>query len=220
MGYFMKKIAAVVIFAISLAGSAFAEDVSIKGLNFSVPLCRKTGDTDSTHKLDFSSLGFGVNFNKMSVTGGEDWGYSSVFGAGIGYADSTMKNRYNDASCDFSGIDLNVKWGWGIAPLCREKIILAVHVFAGLDLCYLEAEESTYKYATYDFDVLLGGDIFCAVRIVKNLSLTAGIDIASNLAGFGTVSAEFDDHGGVTASYKYVGSGFYAAPRVGISWIM
>ncbi len=224
----MKKIVIAVLAAGVLAFSAFADGTKIKGLSLSLPVSSKTwnvdwfddDDDDDYIDVDSDSVSFDVNYNSMSVSSGEDWGFSFLFNVGAGYTSTTLSCEKWPVDYDLTGGNINLKFGWGVAPLCRENIILAVHGFIAVDGSYVEGTKLNTDYHAVDLDFMIGGDCFCVIPLSDGFGLTLGLDIAANAAGAGVLSySTGDDDDDSGDAFTYSGSGVTVTPRIGICWI-
>ena len=137
------------------------------------------------------------------------------------------------------GMDFNMKFGWGMAPVSNQ-LIFAFHFLMGFDIKALEGEiEETYEEDEYDYysdrnetrtikvsaeysatyiDLMLGGDLILAYQVSDKFAIVGGIDITSNLFGFGafSVEASYDDNDEVLS---YMFSGINIVPHVGIAFV-
>ena len=223
----MKKIVIAVLAAGVLAFSAFADGTKIKGLSFSLPVSSKTWNVDSWDGWDdvvidveSSSVAFDVNYNSMSVSSGKDWGFSYLFNIGAGYNSTTLSYEKWSEDIDLSGGNVNLKFGWGVAPRCRENIIFAVHGFIAVDGSYVEGTKLDTDFNAVDIDFMIGGDCFCVIPLSKGFGLTLGLDIGVNAAGAGVLrSSTGDDDDDSGDTFTYSGSGVTVTPRLGICWI-
>ena len=220
----MKKLLIAAAACCVMSVSAFAE-FSVKSLNLSMPISQKTwdaedDDTGDHTDIDSSSISFDVNYTTMSVKGGRDWGFSYLFNVGAGYTDTTLSPKGSSVDLDLTGGNINLKFGWGVAPLCREKIILAVHGFVAVDGSYVEGTKSFVDYYALDIDFIIGADCFCVIPLNDGFGLTAGLDIGVNAAGGGIFSGSNDSSTiSFTKYFSYSGSGVTVTPRIGICWI-
>ena len=224
----MKKIVIAVLAAGVLAFSAFADGTKIKGLSFSLPVSSKTWnvdwfdayDDDDYIDVDSDSVSFDVNYNSMSVSSGKDWGFSFLFNVGAGYTSTTLSSEKSSVDLDLTGGNVNLKFGWGVAPRCRENIIFAVHGFIAVDGSYVEGTKLNTDYNAVDIDFMIGGDCFCVIPLSKGFGLTLGLDIGVNAAGAGVLrSSTGDDDDDSGDTFTYSGSGVTVTPRLGICWI-
>ena len=217
----MKKLLVAAVIAVCALGSAAAERVSVKGLNLSFPYCTKSitvDDDDVDGKVDLNSFGYGINYQSMSAGSG-NWGFSSIFGVGLGAVNAELGS--DDAILskpDFTGGNFNLKWGWGIAPVSNERVVLGIHGMIGFDFFYGTTTINSADAYLLDFDFWIGADCLCAIKLSGNFALTAGLDLVSNFYGAGGFGVE----GNLLSdswSFSYTASGITAIPRVGISWV-
>lgn len=200
-----------------------AEDEPEKEKNFkilhsfhvSIPIESEKYDFKKDHfKVDASHFGVGGNWNRIRVDEGL---YSSVVGIGFNYIMSEWDGG-GSRNLDYNGLDVNLKFGFGVAPV-REKFILAIHAFFGFDYKMLQAEFKAdlsnmfddmdgismngnamdfgdlgldYKitHTMHSLDIVLGGDLIMAYQITDHFGVMAGIDISSNMVGGGVLLAE------------------------------
>ena len=70
--------------------------------------------------------------------------------------------------------------------------------------------------ATY-FDLMIGGDFIIGYKLTESFGLVAGVDVTTNIFGFGVVSLEgqYEDSWAI----DYIFSGINIVPHVGIAFI-
>lgn len=160
---------------------------------------------------DFSSLGIEFNWTRLRV---KPNGYSSVFGIGLGYNSGEIDNGF-----DVDGIDFNLRFGWGIAPVQGDgDLILAIHFIFGLDVKMLDEASEGYECSATYVDLMLGGDFILAYALSESFGVLAGADITTNVLGLGVLSVDSpktDDSWLI--SYQF--SGINIVPRLGIYFI-
>jgi hypothetical protein len=224
----MKKLLIAAAACCVMSVSAFADGTKIKGLSFSLPVSSKTWnvdyfdayDDDDYIDVESDSVSFDVNYNSMSVSSGEDWGFSFLFNVGAGYTSTTLSCEKWPVDVDLTGGNFNLKFGWGVAPLCRENIILAVHGFIAVDGSYVEGTKLNTDFDAVDLDFIIGGDCFCVIPLSDGFGLTLGLDIGVNAAGAGVLGSSIgDDEDDSGDAFTYRGSGVTVTPRLGICWI-
>ena len=115
------------------------KDVKVlHSLNVSIPIESETYKVNVTRSdnwdIDASHFGVYGNWNRIKV---ENSGYSSIFGLGGGYVGSELDGG-GSKNLDFGGFDVNLKFGFGFAPLTN-NIILAIHAFMGFDFKKISA---------------------------------------------------------------------------------
>ena len=211
----MKKLLAAALIAVGMVASAAAD--SLKGINFSLPINTKTWEADTdygTSTEDVETLGYGLNFHSMSA-GKEGFSFSSIFNVGLGKA--TLSS--DDFADDLDGYFVDLKWGWGIFPVNNERIILGFHAFVGIDMLYFEKSIGDWTTSAFDFDVLFGADAVFGFKFGGGMSLMAGLDVGTNVAGaciMWITGPGIEDTDGNDFSYGV--NGFVVKPRIGFSW--
>ena len=194
---------------------------SLQSLNFFLPIESESW-TVKSEKLDWSSLGYQFSWTRYKV---EEGGLSSVFGLGVGYINGDLKDKFFKNNVHFNGLDLNIKFGLGGAPISN-NFILAIHGFFGIDFKMAQGEvkltqdeilEETDKFnpgAIYA-DVVIGGDAIVGYHIFETIGIIAGFDITTNAFGIGAYSREPKKASKVTQLH-YVFSGINITPHIGI----
>lgn len=198
--------------------------MSLQTLNFVLPIEHETWDMDSDGPGDaeWSSVGYEFSWTRYRVN---ESGYSSVFGLTLGYVSGEMEPERANRGIDLSGMDFNMKFGWGMAPVAND-VIVALHVLMGLDFKLVENEDDYpgVEYSSFVFDVMLGGDFIVGFRLTDNFGIVAGVDVTTNLFGFGAFSYDrtssdydynYDDSWGIS----YLFSGINVVPHVGVAFI-
>ena len=124
----------------------------------SVPIESETYNVKLTRSedwdIDASHLGVYGNWNRIKV---ENSGYTSIVGLGGGYVGSELDGG-GSKNLDFGGFDVNLKFGFGFAPLTND-FILAIHAFMGFDFKMISAhinddtknENKDKKSIDYDY---------------------------------------------------------------------
>lgn len=208
---------------------------TLQSLNFALPIESETWEVDD-NDIEWSSIGFEFNWTRYRVN---DNGFSSIFGLSIGYITGETEGKRGIKGPDMDGMDFNMKFGWGMAPVSNQ-LIFAFHFLMGFDIKALEGEiEETYEEDEYDYysnryetrtskvsaeysatyiDLMLGGDLILAYQVSDKFAIVGGIDITSNLFGFGafSVEASYDDNDEVLS---YMFSGINIVPHVGIAFV-
>ncbi len=208
---------------------------TLQSLNFALPIESETWEVDD-NDIEWSSIGFEFNWTRYRVN---DNGFSSIFGLSIGYITGETEGKRGIKGPDMDGMDFNMKFGWGMAPVSNQ-LIFAFHFLMGFDIKALEGEiEETYEEDGYDsysdrpetrtikvsaeysatyIDLMLGGDLILAYQVSDKFAIVGGIDITSNLFGFGafSVEASYDDNDEVLS---YMFSGINIVPHVGIAFV-
>ena len=201
---------------------------SLQTLNFALPIERETWDFDDLADAEWSSLGFQFSWTNYKFNKN---GYSSLFGITLGYI-SGETEMYN---LEMNGLDFNLKFGWGVAPVA-DNLTIAMHVLMGVDFKAVEGDIETrnttrrsddYDYsgsspkdlelsATY-FDLMIGGDFIIGYKLTESFGLVAGVDVTTNIFGFGFVSLDgpYEDSWAI----DYIFSGINIVPHVGIAFI-
>ena len=197
---------------------------TLQSLNFALPIESETWGVDD-NDIEWSSIGFEFNWTRYRVN---DNGFSSIFGLSIGYITGETEGKRGIKGPDMDGMDFNMKFGWGMAPVSNQ-LIFAFHFLMGFDIKALECEtEETYdedgyikvsaEYSATYIDLMLGGDLILAYQVSDKFAIVGGIDITSNLFGFGafSVEASYDDNDEVLS---YMFSGINIVPHVGIAFV-
>ena len=198
--------------------------MSLQTLNFVLPIEHETWDmnSDGPGDADWSSIGYEFSWTRYRVN---ESGYSSVFGLTLGYVSGEMEPDRANRGIDLSGMDFNMKFGWGMAPVAND-VIVALHVLMGLDFKLVENEDDYpgVEYSSFVFDVMLGGDFIVGFRLTDNFGIVAGVDVTTNLFGLGAFSYDrsysddyddYDDSWGI----NYLFSGINVVPHVGVAFI-
>ena len=198
--------------------------MSLQTLNFVLPIEHETWDmnSDGPGDADWSSIGYEFSWTRYRVN---ESGYSSVFGLTLGYVSGEMEPERARTDLDLSGMDFNMKFGWGMAPVAND-VIVALHVLMGLDFKLVENEDDYpgVEYSSFVFDVMLGGDFIVGFRLTDNFGIVAGVDVTTNLFGVGAFSYDrnnsddyddYDDSWGIS----YLFSGINVVPHVGVAFI-
>ena len=194
--------------------------MSLQTLNFVMPFEHETWDmnSDGPGDVDWSSFGFEFSWTRYRVN---ESGYSSVFGLTLGYVTGVMEPERVKKDLDLSGMDFNMKFGWGMAPVANDMIV-ALHVLMGLDFKMVENEDDYpgVEYSTFVFDVLLGGDFIIGRRLTDNFGIIAGVDVTTNLFGMGAFSYDHnDDYSDDSWGISYLFSGLNVVPHIGLAFI-
>ena len=198
--------------------------MSLQTLNFVLPIEHETWDmnSDGPGDADWSSVGYEFSWTRYRVN---ESGYSSVFGLTLGYVSGEMEPERANRGIDLSGMDFNMKFGWGMAPVAND-VIVALHVLMGIDFKLVENEDDYpgVEYSSFVFDVMLGGDFIVGFRLTDNFGIVAGVDVTTNLFGVGAFSYDrnnsddyddYDDSWGI----NYLFSGINVVPHVGVAFI-
>jgi hypothetical protein len=194
--------------------------MSLQTLNFVLPIEHETWDmnSDGPGDADWSSIGYEFSWTRYRVN---ESGYSSVFGLTLGYVSGEMEPDRANRGIDLSGMDFNMKFGWGMAPVAND-VIVALHVLMGLDFKLVENEDDYpgVEYSSFVFDVMLGGDFIVGFRLTDNFGIVAGVDVTTNLFGVGAFSYDHnDDYSDDSWGISYLFSGINVVPHVGVAFI-
>ena len=199
--------------------------MSLQTLNLAIPVENETWemDSDGPGDTEWSSVGYEFSWTRYRVN---ESGYSSVFGLTLGYVSGEMEPERANRGVDLSGMDFNMKFGWGMAPVAND-VIVAMHVLMGIDFKLIENEDDYpgVEYSAFVFDVMLGGDLIVGFRVTENFGFVAGVDVTTNLLGLGAFSYDrnnsddyddYDDSWGIS----YLFSGINVVPHVGVAFII
>lgn len=116
---------------------------SLHAFSVVIPIESETYDFKKDHfKADASHFGVGGSWNRVKV--GEN-PFSSIVGIGVNYV-STELDGAGNRNLKYSGIDANLKFGFGAAPV-RNNFILAIHIFFAFDY---KMEEAIFKKDLYE----------------------------------------------------------------------
>ena len=196
--------------------------MSLQTLNFVLPIEHETWEmnSDGPGDADWSSIGYEFSWTRYRVN---ESGYSSVFGLTLGYVSGEMEPERANRGIDLSGMDFNMKFGWGMAPVAND-VIVALHVLMGLDFKMVENEDDYpgVEYSSFVFDVMLGGDFIVGFRLTDNFGIVAGVDVTTNLFGVGAFSYDRnynDDYDDDSWGISYLFSGINVVPHVGVAFI-
>lgn len=193
------------------------ENMTLQSMNFILSIEGETWKVGSS-RVDFNSFDYGFNWSRYRVSAS---GFSSVFGLSLSFASSDIEEKI-----DLEGLDLNLKFGWGMAPIAND-VIFAMHFLMGFDLKIIEGDYdltsteygrvvNTYS-ATY-VDMILGGDAIIAYQVTSSFGIITGVDVTTNLFGFGYFSFESGSSSSDDDSTKlsYIFSGINIVPHVGV----
>lgn len=198
--------------------------MSLQTLNLAIPVENETWemDSDGPGDTEWSSVGYEFSWTRYRVN---ESGYSSVFGLTLGYVSGEMEPERANRGIDLSGMDFNMKFGWGMAPVAND-VIVAMHVLMGIDFKLVENEDDYpgVEYSAFVFDVMLGGDLIVGFRVTENFGFVAGVDVTTNLLGLGAFSYDInnsDDYDDYDDSWgiSYLFSGINVVPHVGVAFI-
>ena len=208
---------------------------SLQTLNFALPIENETWEVDDSD-IDWSSIGYEFNWSRYKISENK---LTSVFGLSIGYVAGDTKGEKGKRGPDLDGLDFNLKFGWGMAPL-SDNFVLAFHLLMGFDIKALEgdykkvSETETYNYgvvsyptepeptstnfsATY-IDAILGGDLIAAYLFSEAFAVVGGIDVTTNVLGLGVYSYEYQNSK-ESEALSYMFSGINIVPHIGIAFI-
>lgn len=192
-------------------------DKSIQTMNFYLPIESETWKVGS-RKLEWNSMGYQFSWNRYKT---EKNGYSSVFGLGIGFLTGELKDGFFDKKVDLKGLDFNIKFGLGMAPISND-LIVAIHFLSGFDLKMLEGEVNTetmkYSPGAVYIDALIGGDLIIGYHILESLGLIGGVDITTNAFGIGGYSRE-PSKASKAIRLSYLFSGINVTPHIGMFFV-
>ena len=145
-------------------------------------------------------------------------GYTSLFGLGAGYTSGDLKDTLLAEKIKFSGLELNMKWGLGFAPVSN-NFIVAVHFFCGVNakLAYgkVDVDGKQINPIAIYADAIIGGDVIVGYQILESFGVIAGLDITTNAVGIGGYSREMTKASKVT-QLNYVFSGTNITPHFGM----
>ena len=187
---------------------------NLQSFNFSIPIQSETyGLKGPDYDVDASHFGFGINWNRIRV---EESLYSSVVGLGVSYIMSEWDGG-GKKNIEFSGLDANFKFGFGISPL-TDNFILAIHLIFAFDY---KMQKAVFKkkigdfqmfqninmsneiaqtslelnYTAHNLDLELGGDLVIGYQFTSFFGVLAGVDITTNMIGVGALmsSSEVPD---------------------------
>jgi hypothetical protein len=202
---------------------------SLQSFNFSIPIQSETyGLKSPDYDVDASHFGFGINWNRIRV---EKSLYSSVVGLGINYIMSEWDGG-GKKDIDFSGLDANFKFGFGVSPL-SDRFILALHVifvfdykmqkavfqkkigdykmFQGLGMPDEVAKTNLeLKWTAHNLDLELGGDLVIGYQFTSNFGVLAGVDITTNMIGVGALMSSSEVPDGLKEGVKGMTSAQYS----------
>ena len=164
---------------------------------------------------DASYFGVGGSWNRIRL---DESLYSSVVGIGINHV-TTELDGGGSRNIKYGGIDVNLKFGFGIAP-SMDNFILAFHVFFAFDYKMQQAifkkdmkemlfDDDDYAFIDYDaldgidmtyklnhtihvLDIQLGGDLILGYQVNDYFGFLAGVDISSNMFGGGVLMAKYE----------------------------
>ena len=221
----MRKLILSIAIGLCLISGAAAEDeepcddLVIRSINASVPLemrkCKFNSDYGNAG-CESASTGINFNYNRMTVSDGKDSGFSFLLGGGFGLNHLTLDTPLND-DMTLNGLNLDFKIGWGIAPVCRENIIFGFHA-----ICCFNYKNLTGIYKNSDIELTeanfpVGIDLVLIMRNAKSFSIFTGLDLTTNLLGFGSFDMTNELN---SVSMSYSTACINAALRVGICWIV
>ena len=196
--------------------------ISLQTLNFAIPIEHETWDMDNDGPGDaeWGSVGYEFSWTRYRVN---ESGYSSVFGLTLGYVSGEMEPERAKKGIDLSGMDFNMKFGWGMAPVAND-VIVALHVLMGIDFKMVENEDDYpgIEYSAFVFDVMLGGDFIVGFRLTDNFGILAGVDVTTNLFGVGAFSYErtsSNDYDDDSWGISYLFSGINVVPHIGVAFV-
>ena len=136
--------------------------IGIHSLGFSIPIqswnveyaTERKSSSDKT-TTNVSASGFNFVYSHTKVRKG---GYSSYMNLEGGYISGNIE-ALKGTKFDFDNTGFNTKiiWGWGYAPLRKEKLVLAIHGLLGMDFAFGQASkkdvEYEYSYSYYSSGV-------------------------------------------------------------------
>lgn len=220
----MKKLIALGLVSLLAATATFARSKSrgnetvVHAFDIAIPFDNKTWKLDDDDvpdaEIDTGFVGFGVNYNKMSV---KNSGFTKIFGLGFGYTSATIDDYFD---VDLGGFDTYLKFGWGYAPLKTDKMILGIHGFIGGDLKILDGDAHNVDFTVTDFAFLTGVDALFAFKLTNSFGLNGGLDLSTNVFGAGALKVKNNGTDREsTDSFTYAFSGVNVALRFGICLI-
>ena len=202
---------------------------NLQSFNFSIPIQSETyGLKSPDYDVDASHFGFGINWNRIRV---EESLYSSVVGLGVNYIMSEWDGG-GKKNIEFSGLDANFKFGFGISPL-TDNFILAIHLIFAFDY---KMQKAVFKkkigdfqmlqdldmpdevsrtnlelnYTAHNLDLELGGDMVIGYQFTSFFGVLAGVDITTNMIGVGALLSSSDAPDGLEDSVKDMPSSHYS----------
>ena len=198
---------------------------SLQTLNFVIPIENETWDIDDLGDVEWSSVGFEFSWTRYRIN---ENGYSSVFGLSLGYISGEAEPEKSSRSIDMEGMDFNLKFGWGMAPVMGD-VNVALHILMGVDFKMLENDDfrigtsessNSVEYSATYFDIMLGGDMVVAFQMTESFGLIAGVDVTTNIFGLGVLSLDADDWSTDDSwGINYLFSGINIVPHIGLAFI-
>ena len=207
----MKKILAFFAGALLSLGLAFADDAgerSVHWFGFNIPIQNQTWwYTDDEFygltlkdeydiNLDFSSVGFNVFYNHLSVS---DSRFSKIIDVQFGFASMTWDELEIDGNSgsisssfpSLSGPSTRFMFGIGGAPLNIDRVVLAIHGTFGVEGRVLTGSTNGSDITAVDFSTFIGFNTQAAFKLTDSFGLSAGMHMYTNLFGFGVLSADW-----------------------------
>lgn len=186
----------------------------LQSYNFSIPIESENWEVKS-EKHEWKSTSYELNWTRYKTY---ESGYTSLFGLGAGYISGDLKDTLFAEKIKFSGLELNMKWGLGFAPVSN-NFIVAVHFFCGVNakLAYgkVDVDGKQINPIAIYADAIIGGDVIVGYQILESFGVIAGLDITTNAVGIGGYSREMTKASKVT-QLNYVFSGTNITPHFGI----
>ena len=201
---------------------------NLQSINFSIPIQSETyGLKRPDYDVDASHFGFGINWNRIRV---EESLYSSVVGLGVSYIMSEWDGG-GKKNIEFSGLDANFKFGFGVSPL-TDNFILAIHLIFAFDY---KMQKAVFKkkigdfkmfqninmsneiaqtslelnYTAHNLDLELGGDLVIGYQFTSFFGVLAGVDITTNMIGVGALMSSSDVPDGLEDNVRGMKSSQY-----------
>ena len=224
-----KTVAIVMIFSVStllaqdnstLQPQKWRNNKSIQSLNFYLPIESETWDVGS-QKYEWSSLSFQFRWIRYKV---DESMISTVFGLGAGYLTGELKEKFLKTNVDMGGLDFNIKFGLGAAPISN-KLIIALHAILVADVKLVEGETTNenrtinkkgkYHPSAIYVNTMIGGDFIVGYQFFETIGVIAGVDITTKAFGIGAYSREPKKASKATQLH-YVFSGLNIIPHLGV----
>lgn len=164
----------------------------LHALNFIVPIENSIWDD----RLVNFGAGLGLNWSRYRI---ESSGFSTVASLALSFI--VAEAHYVD---DYEGIDANLKYGWGFAPI-RDKGLLAFYGQLGFDFKYLDGTNTAggedYLGDLLSFNLLQLGTkvVFGTTQINDRIRLICGVDVMVEILTIGsydragTIVVQFED---------------------------
>lgn len=187
---------------------------TIQSYNFSIPMESEKWKVTS-EKPEWKSTGFQFNWTRYKTNEG---GYSTLFGLGAGFVSGKLKDKLFDEKVKFTGLDLNMKMGLGVAPISND-LIVATHFICGVDVKLangnVTVDDKKINPFTVYVDAVIGGAFILGYQFFESAGFLAGIDVTTNAFGIGGYSRELSKTSKVK-QLNYAFTGINITPHIGI----